>query len=67
MKHLRQLAYNVAQFELKSVIIIGLLIGSVATAIVPSFWYIHFPACLIGCFIAEMTAQHRKYKSTGKY
>ncbi len=67
MKHLKQLAYNAIQFYGKQILILGLLFGGIATAAYPPLWYVHFPACLLGCLLAEMGSQHKKYKSSGKY
>lgn len=67
MNHLKQLAYHVIQFNGRPVLFIGLLFGAIPFAIVPEYWYIHFPACVIGCFCAELVIAQRKFKKTGKY
>ncbi len=65
MKHLKNLAYNVVQFNFRIVIFIGVMIGAPGAIIYsnPIFWAISLPVTFIGAMVSE----HKKYKSTGKY
>lgn len=65
MKHLKQLAYKVIQFELPTVLLIGSMIGAIFF-LVFGLWY-PFPLALIFIFLTELYRAHKSFKQTGKY
>ncbi len=66
MKHLTQLLYAVIQWHLKEVLILGLLLGGVITAIDPKHWWFIFPASLFASVIESMFTKHRRDKTLKK-
>ncbi len=56
MKHLKQLAYKVIQWELKKVLVIGSVPGASVWLITGKWWW--YPISLVTIFLMAMYAEH---------